>query len=117
MQITLSDEGEGLRFREFDGSDQQMGLLFEEFIRNRGRRYLTSWNHGQGPVISALPGTFEYVHWRGPALVGARAQDDLMVLQVIANDYGIVPLRGPVEAEILHDQYWITSRYFAEQII
>ncbi len=34
LHVTIRDDGEGLKFREFGGSDQQMGHLFEEFIRN-----------------------------------------------------------------------------------
>src|SRR4029077_16741267 len=76
-----------------------------------------SWRQSEHrPITATLPGTLEGGKRHLKAPIGARAQDNLLLLQVVADRNSVMPGRVPIEGQILQHDHRGSRGDFGEEI-
>ncbi len=84
---------------------------------SRRRRKLIRLKRHDGPPLGLGPGAFEVAKGGDPTLGGTRAQDEPLLDKVITHHNGEMPLRPPIERQVLQNQNWIAGRHFRQHVL
>ena len=88
--------------------DPQIGQRFG------GSRQLPGWESHPGPVVSTTPGAHEQAERLALGFIQSAVHNHLLGGQVITHHHGVMPLRIPIEGQVLHHQHRVAGVNFGQ---